>query len=141
MTRLSLRRVGAVVPVILAVLACACGSLSGSDPRGQVLVVDAGGNPLRNATVLPDPEFQSGMPPKYTDAELQERATNAQGIVLIYLDDYYWKDDACYHLRVHLNGYEDETVSVSKELLPQVLRIDLRPRAPTTNPAAPGRRG
>ena len=45
------RAVRALVPVALAMLASACGSLSGSDPRGQILVVDSLGTPLAGAVV------------------------------------------------------------------------------------------
>jgi hypothetical protein len=111
----------------LALLLSACGVLSGSDPRGQILVVDGSGRPLKGAVILPDPETAGGLP-KYTDEELKDRSTNAQGMLLVYLDDFYWSGDGCYHIHVHRSGYEDETMTVSKDLIPAVLKIDMRPR-------------
>lgn len=131
----------ALLPMVLALLVSSCGALSGSDPRGEVIVVGPDGAPLKGAVVIPDPEFDSNAPPKLTDSELEQHATNAQGVVLIYLDDFYWGGDACYHIRVHLAGYEDEAVTVSKDLLPAVLKIDMRPKAPATNPPAAARHG
>jgi hypothetical protein len=117
-----------------ALLLSACGSMSASDPRGQVLVVDAVGAPLADAVVLPDAEYDSASP-RYTDSDLKERSTNAKGTVLVFLDDYYWASDSCYHFRVHKAGYEDETMAVSKDLFPAVLKIDMRPRVPAANPS------
>ena len=121
-----------------ALLFSACGSMSGSDPKGQVLVVDGAGAPLAGAVVLPDAEYESSLPP-YTASDLKERSTNAQGTVVVYLDDYYWASDSCYHFRVRREGFEDETMAVSKELLPSVLKIDMRPRVPATNPTGVAR--
>jgi hypothetical protein len=121
-------------------LVSACGSMSESDPRGQILVVDGAGTPLNGAVVLPDPEYPSSAPPNYTESELKkDHSTNAQGLILVYLDDFYWNTDGCYHIRVHRSGYEDETMAVSKDLFPAVLKIDMRPRVPTTLPVPAGR--
>jgi hypothetical protein len=117
-----------------ALLFSGCGSLSNLDPRGQVLVVDAVGAPLAGAVVLPDQEYDTA-PRPYNDSELEERSTNAKGTVVLYLDDYFWASDSCYHFKVHKAGYEDETMAVSKDLFPAVLKIDLRPRVPATNPS------
>jgi hypothetical protein len=108
--------------------------MSDLDPKGEVLVVDAAGAPLADAVVLPDAEYDSPLPP-YTASELKDRSTNAKGTVLVYLDDYYWASDSCYHFRVHRPGYEDETMAVSKDLFPSVMKIDMRPRVPAANPS------
>jgi hypothetical protein len=137
--RAKLRRTtGALYAVGAALLFSGCGSMSGLDPRGQILVVDALGAPLADAVVLPDAEYDSA-PPPYKDSDLRERSTNAKGTVLVYLDDYYWASDSCYHFRVHKTGYEDEAMAVSKDLFPAVLKIDMRPRVPATNPSTVGR--
>jgi hypothetical protein len=128
----------ALLPAVLGLLVSACGSMSSNDVRGQILVVDARGAPIRNAVVLPDPEFPPAEPTKYSQSELQEHATNAQGLVLVFLDDFYWKADGCYHFRVHQALYEDETMSVSRDLFPAVLKIDLRPKEPTALPTPGG---
>jgi hypothetical protein len=128
------RGTGALLLMGAALLFSACGSMSGLDPRGQILVVDAAGAPLAGAVVLPDAEYDTPLPP-YTASELKDRSTNANGTILIYLDDYYWASDSCYHFRVRRAGYEDETMAVSKDLFPAVLKIDMRPRVPATNPS------
>jgi hypothetical protein len=128
------------VPVALAMLASACGSLSGSDPRGQILVVDSLGTPLAGAVVLPDPEYQSTSTPNYSDSEIRDHhSTNAQGMILVFLDDFFWESDGCYHIRVHKPGFEDETMTVSRDLYPAVLKIDMRPRVPATGAPGPPR--
>ncbi len=135
-TRCGLR---AWVPVAVALLVSACGSASVGDVRGQILIVDSLGAPIRGALVLPDPEFPPAEAPRYTESEIKERSTDAQGMVLVYLDDFYWNSDGCYHIRVRRNGYEEEAMTVSRDLFPSVLKIDMRPRVPATFPA-PGRR-
>jgi hypothetical protein len=129
-----------LVPVAFAVLVCGCGSLSAGDARGQILVVDTLGAPIKGALVLPDPEFPPAEAPRLSDSDIKERSTNAQGMILVYLDDFYWNADACYHIRVRSIGYEDETLAVSKDLFPAVLKIDMRPRVAPTLPAPSGRR-
>jgi hypothetical protein len=130
----------AIAAVAAALLVSACSSLSSSEPQGQVLVVDASGTPLQGAVVLPDPEFPPAESPKMTDSELKEHSTNAQGMILVYLDDFFWKSDACYHFRVRRGGYEDETMAVSQDLFPAVLKIDMRLRIPMTLPTPGGSR-
>jgi hypothetical protein len=127
----------ALVPVILVMLLSACGSFSGADSKGHILVVDARGAPIPGALVLPEDESQSGSPHHYTDSEIYGRATDAQGNLRIDLDDYYWPSDGCYHFRVMRRGYEDETMSVSKDLFPALLKVDMRPRVPDSYPAPP----
>jgi hypothetical protein len=127
------------IPFILALLVSGCGSLSSGDVRGQILVVDSQGAPIKGALVVPDPEFPPAEAPRYTDSEIKDRSTDAQGMVSVFLDDFYWKADACYHIRVRRGGYEDETLTVSRDLFPAVLKIDMRLRVPTMLPA-PGQR-
>jgi hypothetical protein len=128
-----------LIPATLAMLVSACGSLSNSDAKGHIMVVDGAGLPIKGALVLPDDETLSGLPHHYTDSEMEGRSTNAQGAVLIYLDDYYWASDGCFHFHVFKNGYEDEAMSVSKDLFPAVLKIDMRPRVPDAAPKPPRR--
>jgi hypothetical protein len=130
----------ALLPIALAVLVSACGSASGGEARGQILIVDAAGAPIKGALVLPDPEFPPAEAPRLTDSELKERSTNEQGLILVYLEDFYWNADGCYHIRVRRGGYEDETLAVSRDLFPAVLKIDMRLRVPATPPAPAGRR-
>ncbi len=129
----------ACIPVGLALLVSACGSLSSGELRGQILVVDAQGAPLNAALVVPDPEFPPAEAPRFSDSEIKERSTDAQGMVSVYLDDFFWNSDGCYHIRVRRVGYEDETLAVSRDLFPAVLKIDMRPKSPAP-PPAPGRR-
>jgi hypothetical protein len=135
----SRRAMRGLVAAVTGILVSACGSLSGNDARGQILVVDNLGAPLQGAVVLPDPEFPPSTSPNYTESELKERSTNAQGIVQVYLDDFYWNSDSCYHIRVHRAGFEDEAMTVSRDLLPAVLKIDMRPRATAPPQSGPRR--
>jgi hypothetical protein len=41
------------------------------------------------------------------------------------MDDCLWPSDDCYHFRVHRSGYEDSTISVSKDLFPPMLKVEL----------------
>jgi len=103
----------------------ACGSALISGARAQVLVVDSLGNPVRGAVVLPDddsPASHRG----FTEAEMKERSTNGQGLLAVFLDDFLWASDGNYHLRVLAVGFEDEAMTVSKDLFPPVLRVELR---------------
>jgi hypothetical protein len=126
-----------LVPIVLVMLLSACGSFSGADSKGHILVVDARGAPIQGALVLAEDESQSGSPHHYTDSEIYDRATDAQGNLRVDLDDYYWASDGCYHFHVMKRGYEDETMSVSKDLFPALLKVDMRPREPDTNPKPP----
>jgi hypothetical protein len=137
-----MRRPGlrACAALALALLVSACGSLGGGgDLRGQIMVVDGQGAPIKGALVLPDPEFPPAQAPHYSDSEIKERSTDAQGMVSVYLDDFFWNADSCYHIRVRRAGYEDEAMTVSRDLFPSVLKIDMRPRVPAM-PPVPARR-
>jgi len=125
-----------LVPVILGIFLSACGSWGG-EAKAHILVVDARGAPLQGALVLPEDESQSGSPHHYADSEVYGRATDEQGDLHVDLDDYYWPSDGCYHFLVMRRGYEDETMSVSKDLFPALLKVDMRPRVPDANPAPP----
>ena len=98
-------------------------------------MVDASGVPLQGAVIYPESEYGATQQ-KYSDYELRERSSSAQGVILIDLEDYFWESDGCYHFRFHKSGYEDETMSVSRDLFPAVLRVDMRPRAPAPAPAS-----
>jgi hypothetical protein len=126
-----------LVPVLLAIFLSACGSMSAGDSKAHILVVDGRGGPIRGALVLPEDETESGSRHEYTEYEKAERSTDAQGNLRLDLGDYYWASDGCYHFRVTRRGYEAETMAVSKDLFPGVLKVDMRPREPDANPTPP----
>jgi hypothetical protein len=107
--------------VVLILSACSAPSVS--KEAGQVLIVDRHGTPIQNGVLMPDDENPPAAPRVYDKWELKDRASDAQGFFHIDLEDCLWSSDGCYHFRIHRAGYDDFTMSVSKELFPPVLKI------------------
>src|ERR1035438_3283762 len=117
-------RVRSAASVALLALVCACSSATKDNAGGRILVVDAHGAPLPGAflTLLPETENPSGRPQAYTTEELKAQTSDAQGMFRVDLEDCLWDSDHNYHFRIRRQGYEDETMSVSTDLFPPVLR-------------------
>jgi hypothetical protein len=129
-----------VAAAALLMLSPGCGSVSAPDAGPRVLVVDNSGAPIAKAIIYPDYEYSSSQR-TYTKEVLEELASDAQGFVHADLDDFLWDKDGCYHFVIRKAGYEDATMSVSKELAPPVLKVVLTPKASTgAMPAPPGGR-
>jgi hypothetical protein len=122
------RRLSALALAGVALAAAAgCATNVASDSTGRVVVVDTRGQPVAGALVLPDPEDQStatAAGPPVDD--LKAVTTDAAGSVVLPLGDYYWTEDSCYHFRVVRRGYDPVIMSVSRELWPAVLRVELK---------------
>lgn len=123
-----------LLAVLLVALICACKTAPTADELGRVMVVDSRGAPLQNAVLLPDFEHPPSVPHAYDDAELRDRASDARGVFHIDMDECIWGSDDCYHFHIHLAGYEDSAMVVSKDLFPPMLRIVLQPRTADTVP-------
>jgi hypothetical protein len=121
-------RIRLAAALALAALACACSSTTGDAAGGRIRVVDSRGNPLPGAflVLIPEVDSASSRPQAFTSAELKAQTADAQGMIRADLDDCLWDSDHNYHFRVHLAGYEDETMSVSKDLFPPLLTVEMR---------------
>jgi hypothetical protein len=127
--------------VLAAVALSSCMSMSGTDSLARILVVDPSGAPLAGAVLYPDYEYSSSPQRDYSRADLESHSSGPQGVISIDLEPYLWDADGCYHFRIRRAGYDDETVSISKDLFTGRLRVDMKPRTPDGKaPAAPGRR-
>ena len=127
---------GAAIGALLA-LVSACSSATHDAGGGPIMVVDAHGAPLPGAflTLLAESENPSARPQTYTSSELKAQTSDTQGMIRADLDDGLWESDHNYHFRVHLRGYEDVTMSVSKDLFPPILRIEMRRLEPEPGPS------
>jgi hypothetical protein len=114
--------------VTAAVLAAACSSTPGEDPRSRVMVVDTLGVPVQGAFLIlvAENENPSARPATYTKAELKAQTTDAQGMIRADLDDCLWESDHSYHFRIRARGFEDLEMTVSKDLFPPLLRVEMR---------------
>ncbi len=130
---------GTAVAGALALLVGACNSSSGANAGGRIVVVDGSGAPVAGALLIlmPEDENQSSTPLGHTTAELRELTSDSQGVIHAQLDDCLWDSDGCYHFRVRRYGYDDVTMSVSKDLFPPVLRVELKPREQGASAPAP----
>jgi hypothetical protein len=128
------RRLRALVPLALAALASACSTAPSPKAAGRITLVDGSGAPIQGALVLPEVEFPNSPQRRDTQEEFEARVSDAYGVIRAPLDDYFWESDACYHFRIHKDGFDDVTMAVSRDLYPSVLRIDLRPQAPDAPP-------
>jgi hypothetical protein len=118
--------------MVILVLVSGCSSVLGEKEIGRVMLVDGRGAPVQGALVIPEYENPQSVPQDYSKKELEDRTSNAQGMVVVGLDEYYWDTDHCYHFRVRRYGFEDVAMAVSRDLFPAVLKIELEalPRAP-----------
>ncbi len=117
-----------LLSVALAALLSSCGIVSPPQANPRIVVVDHFGNPVAGAVVRPENEDSKDNREKLTDWEIAACTSNDQGMIQANLEDYYWDSDSCYPIRVHRDGYEDFELAVSRELLPLVLKIELRDR-------------
>jgi hypothetical protein len=125
--------IGALAAAALLALAPGCGTWSQTEPNAPVLVVDGSGAPVQGAVIYPDYEYSSGQH-QYTKAEVEAMSSDANGRMHVDLDDFLWHRDGCYHFIIKRAGYEDATLSLSKDLAPPVIRVVLVPRS-TAAPA------
>jgi len=124
-------------PMGLAVLISACSSAPGEEAAGRIMLVDGLGAPVQGAVVLPEEEELSGNVPRvWSRADNLDRTSDSRGIVRADLQQYFWDSDSCYHFRIQRTGFEDVTMSVSKELFPPVLRINLEAGPERTKPSS-----
>ena len=109
----------------LLVLLAACSSVSAPKGPGIVVIVDKHGTPLQNGVLVPDEENAPVVPHVYDNYELAEHASDAKGVFHVDLDDSYWNSDGCYHFKIFRTGYDNFSMTVSKDLFPPVLRITM----------------
>jgi hypothetical protein len=118
-----------LLSVTLAALLSSCNLGAPSKDNPRIVVVDHSGNPVSGAVVLPENEDARDSRENLTEYEIAARTSDAAGMIRASLDDYYWESDSCYHFRVRRAGFESFEIAVSKELMPPVLRIELRERS------------
>ena len=135
------RRLSSLVPLALAALASACTSAPSPKAAGRITLVDVSGAPIQGALVMPEVEYQNSAPRRDTQDEFEARVSDVNGVVRAPLEDYFWESDACYHFRIHKDGFEDVTMAVSRDLYPSELRIDLRRPQATDAPPGPAQPG
>jgi hypothetical protein len=124
-----------ILAACLVALLSACDSLEIPKDPGLVQIVDRHGTPLKNGVLIPDYEVPQGMPHVYDSYELQERASDANGLFHVSLDECLWNSDGCYHFHINRTGYDPFTMTVSKDLFPPVLRITMVEKTSDTPPA------
>lgn len=118
-----------LLSVALAALLSSCSLVTPPKVNPRIVVVDHFGNPVAGAAVLPENEDSKDTRENLTEYEIANRTSNAAGMIHASFDDYFWDSDSCYHFRVRRAGFEDLEIAVSKELLPPVLKIELRERS------------
>jgi hypothetical protein len=118
------------IPLLAAFLIglSAC-SVFATKPVNQILVVDENGAPVAGALLLPEDEEQHSVAVSEGREEDYAQTSGPDGMIAAKLDEFLRSDD-CYHFRIHKAGYEDTTTSVSKDLIPALLKVELRPRPP-----------
>jgi hypothetical protein len=120
--------------VLLVALLCACSTAPTPDELGRVMIVDARGVPLQNGVLTPDLEHPPVVSHVYDDDELKDRASDAHGVFHIDMDDCIWESDECYHFRIHLAGYDDAAMVVSRDLFPPMLKVVMQAKTVDTAP-------
>jgi hypothetical protein len=108
------------------VLASACASEPSANPGGRIQLVDGLGVPVQGAVVSPEEgDFKMTRQTNWSKDEIAARVSDSQGMVRADLEQYYWESDGCYHFRVLRTGFEDFAMTVSKDLFPPVLKVNL----------------
>jgi hypothetical protein len=121
----------AAVLTAWVLLASACTSTSGEQEAGRIMIVNGLGSPVQGAVIMPDEEDSRGaVPRRLADEDRQARTSDAQGIIHADLEQYFWDSDGCYHFRIRRGGFEDVTMTVSRDLFPPLLRIRLEASPP-----------
>jgi len=118
----------ALAAAALLALVPGCSVVSPPALAAPILVVDASGAPVQGAVAYPDYEYSSSQH-QYTRADIEALSSDAQGRIHVDIEDFLWNRDACYHFVVRRAGYEDASLSISKELAPAVIRVVLVPRS------------
>jgi hypothetical protein len=121
--------------LLLLCLVASCKSVPTPDEIGRVKAVNRHGDPIPLAVLTPDFENPPVVPHVYDDDELKQRASDANGVFHIDMDDCLWASDQNYHFRIHRAGYEDSVISVSKDLFPPMLKVELREKGSEDAPA------
>jgi hypothetical protein len=115
------------------VLASACASAPSANPHGRIMLVDGLGAPVQGAVVLPEEgDLKTTRQTNWSKDEIAARVSDSQGMVRADLEQYYWDSDGCYHFRVLRTGFEDFAMTVSKDLFPSVLKVNLEPESQRT---------
>jgi hypothetical protein len=125
-----------LAPLILAALVSSC--TSPNSIQGRVMVVDGYGYPVQGAVLAALDENGNDTPHAFDEYEIRARSSDAHGIFHVDLEDCFWPSDGSYHFRIQKDGFDDVEMSVSRDLFPPMLRVDLKARAPG---AAPPTRG
>jgi hypothetical protein len=116
----------AFVLAMVVVLASACTTTPGEKAVGRIMLVNGLGDPIQGAIVVPEEQENPGaMRQSLSDEDRQARVSDAQGLIRADLEQYFSESDGCYHFRIHRGGFEDVTMTVSKDLFPPLLRIKL----------------
>lgn len=117
----------------LLVALAGCNSFS-SKPNTRLVVVDHSGAPVAGAVIEPVPEDSKAATLIESQAQFEKDkwTTGPDGMIHNDLEEYYWDSDSCYHFHVHRLGYEDFDITVSKDLMPPIYRIELRDRVPVS---------
>ena len=128
------------ITIGMILLLAACTSSTNKEEAPALIVIDARGMPIKGALVMPEPDGrESPDPTRLSHDELLLRTSDAQGVVHVDLDGYFWPSDGCFHFVATRPGYEAATISVSKDLFPTPLKIKLDEVSDTANPRiAPG---
>jgi hypothetical protein len=127
---------------ILSLCAAACALTACSyfgTPRSknQILVLDENGRPVADAILLAEDDSHGSGYRNTTQEEDFAPRSGPDGVITADLDEYLWSSDDCYHFSIHKRGFEDTATTVSRELIPQVLKVELRSRAwPLQRPRA-----
>jgi hypothetical protein len=129
------RNLRLLVTTGLLLLLAACGTFSTPTGPGIVVIVDRHGTPLQNGVLVPDYEGAQEIPHTYDKYELAQRASDAKGVFHVDLDDCYWNSDDCYHFKIYRTGFENCSMTVSKDLFPPVLKITLVEKGSDQAPA------
>ena len=115
-----------LVALVLSLFVASCSSPNSI--RDRVMVVENHGLPVQGAVLVPSDEDSRDAAPVLDPYEIRARSSDAHGIFHVDLDDCYSASDGCYHFRISKEGYDDVEMSVSKDLFPTMLRVDLKPK-------------
>jgi hypothetical protein len=123
-----MKSLGISLTLIVLCGLCACSVLGDPKTSSRILVVDERGAVVPDALLLPEEE---GHDPSSLQGDREEDyapRSGQDGVITTNLDEYLRSDD-CYHFRIHKRGYEDTASTVSRDLMPPVLKVELRSRA------------
>jgi hypothetical protein len=113
-----------LLALVLSLFVSSCTSPNSIQDR--VMVVESHGLPVQGAVLVPTFEDAKDAPPVLDPYEIRARSSDAHGVFHVDLDDCYWASDGCYHFHISKGGYDDVDMSVSKDLFPPMLKVDLK---------------